>query len=526
MIDTIPSGTVLHERYRVEHALGSGGFGHVYLAMDRVTKQACAVKEYLVTGTSGQEQLKHEAKVLSQLHHPHIPAFVDAFMEQGRYFIVLKYIEGNDLTDLIRKARQRNQLIPIAQIMQWILATCDAVMFLHSQNPTIIHRDIKPDNIRIMPNGTAVLVDLGNAKATADGARTLFFIRHQGTPGYAPPEQYPGGAGTDARSDVYALGGTLYFALVGREPADVSARNRLAQQRQPDLPSLQEQLAKNPPPNDASAEEWKNFQLGVNKPGKPAPRHSYHLAQLATLPPGQLNQLNAIIQRAMAIKPKDRYQRVADFAADLRKVMATLPPPPQTPGNGPQPVADHYKTQPDLQRAYEQLQAEKEQQARQKNIFSVSPPAKAINCPRCNAQLSSGVTFCPRCGARFGASRAGASDNSAQVLSNSPKRDSSDVPTIRVNPPVQQASAYRQQVSSTPKQSANAQGLVKVLDSLSPTPVWQNSPRIPQNHPPQGSTSNNNGSYLSSISINIKIAAAIGIIVVLLFIFILLLAHH
>src|SRR5438477_420611 len=85
----------------------------------------------------------------------------------------------------------------IESVLGRLLAICDAVIFLHNQQPPIIHRDIKPDNIRITSEGTAILVDLGNAKSAADGVRTLFFIRHQGTPGYAPPEQYPGGAGTD-----------------------------------------------------------------------------------------------------------------------------------------------------------------------------------------------------------------------------------------------------------------------------------------------------------------------------------------
>jgi serine/threonine protein kinase len=353
MIETIPSGTILHGRYRIERVLGSGGFGHVYLAVNIETNQQCAVKEYLVTGTSGQEQLQHEAKVLSQLHHPNIPAFLDAFMSQGRYFVVLNYIEGHDLTDLLRMARQRNTFIPIAQIMQWMLAICDAVMFLHSQHPIVIHRDIKPDNIRITSNGTAVLVDLGNAKAVADGARTLFFIRHQGTPGYAPPEQYPGGAGTDARSDVYALGGTLYFALTGQEPPSVSTRNQYVQQHRPDLPSLQERLAENPPENNPEANALRQFRLGVTKPGKPAPRHSYHLAQLGTLPPDLLNQLNMVIQRAMALKPKDRYQYVADFANELHRILNALPTPP-TGSSNPN------NTQPDLPQLYEALQAAKE----------------------------------------------------------------------------------------------------------------------------------------------------------------------
>ncbi len=112
MIETVPAGTVLHGRYRIERILGSGGFGHVYLAIDLVTNQQCAVKEYLVTGTSGQEQLQHEASVLSHLHHPNLPAFQDAFAERDRYYIVLNYIEGNDLTDLIRMARQHNEVVP------------------------------------------------------------------------------------------------------------------------------------------------------------------------------------------------------------------------------------------------------------------------------------------------------------------------------------------------------------------------------------------------------------------------------
>ena len=124
MIETVPSGTVLHGRYRIERVLGSGGFGHVYLAIDLTSNQQYAVKEYLVTGTSGQEQLQHEASVLSDLHHPNLPAFQDAFTERGRYYIVLNYIEGNDLTDLIRMARQHNEVVSIVKIVSWLLAVC------------------------------------------------------------------------------------------------------------------------------------------------------------------------------------------------------------------------------------------------------------------------------------------------------------------------------------------------------------------------------------------------------------------
>ncbi len=398
MIETVPPGTVLYGRYRIERALGSGGFGHVYLAIDLVTNQPCAVKEYLVTGSGGQEQLRHEATMLSRLHHPNLPAFLDAFMENGRYYVVLNYIEGHDLTDLVmRTTRQRNEVIPIAQIMSWILSICDAVYFLHSQQPGVIHRDIKPDNIRITPEGTAVLVDLGNAKAAADGARTLLFIRHQGTPGYAPPEQYPGASGTDTRSDIYALGATLYFALTAQEPPSVSTRNQFIQQGKPDLPSLQERLASNPPPVSPETDEIRQFRLGISKPAKPAPRHLRHVAQLGTLPPAVLNQLNLIIQRSMAIKAKSRYQHVGDFANDLKRVMAALPPPP-TP-DPPQPV-DLNSTQPDLPKLYEAIQAAQDKPDASTSTANAPQVSSAMDmhCPRCDAVLRPGTPFCPRCG--------------------------------------------------------------------------------------------------------------------------------
>ncbi|HBE25208.1 MAG TPA: hypothetical protein DDW33_05920 [Ktedonobacter sp.] len=402
MMETVPSGTILNGRYRIERVLGSGGFGHVYLAIDLRMNQQYAIKEYFVTGSSGQAQLQHEARVLSQLHHPNLPAFHEAFNERGHYFVVLSYIEGSDLTDRIRIARQRNEVIPLPQIMDWILSVCDAVQFLHTQQPIVIHRDIKPDNIRIMPNGTAILVDLGNAKATADGARTLFFIRHQGTPGYAPQEQYPGGTGTDERSDVYALGGTLYFALTAHEPPSVSTRNQSIQQGLPDLPSLQEVVAKNPPENNADAIAARQFRLGVSKPAKPAPRHLRHLAQLGTLPPALLEQLNNIIKRAMAMRQRDRYPTVAELSTDLRKVMAALPAPSSIPPARP---LDPNSTQPDLPLLYEAIQRAKEN-AKQPApdvvnspvVQPAQPPTQMPVCPRCGSPLVHQASYCPSCG--------------------------------------------------------------------------------------------------------------------------------
>ncbi len=384
MMETIPPGTIMHAHYRIERALGSGGFGHVYLALDLRTNQPCAIKEYLVTGASGQAQLQHEARVLSRLHHPHLPSFIDAFSERGRYYVVLSYIEGRDLTEYLRIARQRDEAIPLRLILSWLLAVCDAVHFLHSQQPPVIHRDIKPDNIRITSDGTAYLVDLGNAKAVADGARTLFFARHQGTPGYAPPEQYPGGSGTDARSDVYALGGTLYFALTMQEPASVSTRNQAQQQGLPDLPSLQEQL--NRMLSGERAARQFRFDAAQPQPAR-APRMARHVAQLATLSPELLQRLNMIIQRAMALKPFERYQSVAEFGLELQQVLEALQSrqtaaaPPAEPAR----PRDPHKTQPDLPQLYQDLQATR-----------IS--GQGHLCPRCSIPLPAHANVCPNCG--------------------------------------------------------------------------------------------------------------------------------
>ncbi len=396
MIETTPSGTVLYGRYRIERVLGSGGFGHVYLAVDQISLQQYAVKEYLVTGASGQEQLRHEANVLGQLHHPNLPAFHDAFNERGRYYVVLNYIEGNDLTDLIRLARQRNEVIPITRILMWVLSVCDAVTFLHRQQPSVIHRDIKPDNIRITSDGTAVLVDLGNAKAAADGARTLVFIRHQGTPGYAPLEQYPGGSGTDVRSDVYALGGTLYFALTAHEPPSVSTR-QAAQPGQPDLPSLQQLLASNPPEDGNDINVGRQYRAPSAKSARPSARHARHLAQLATLSPDLLQYLNATIQKAMAMKPKDRYPSVAEFASDVRSVLDAIAAPQQTPSGR---VIDPHSTQPDLPMLYEAIQAAQSSADAEKHGPSPITPSGQFTkiCPRCGTPLAPQAVFCSRCG--------------------------------------------------------------------------------------------------------------------------------
>lgn len=467
MMETVPSGTILHNYYRIERVLGSGGFGHVYQSIDLRTNQQYALKEYLVTGSGGQEQLQHEAQMLNKLHHPNLPIFHDAFSERGHYYVVLSYIEGNDLTDLLRVARMRNETIPLPRLLNWMISICDAVTFLHSQRPPVIHRDIKPDNIRVTPEGTAILVDLGNAKAAAEGMRTLLFIRHQGTPGYAPPEQYPGGTGTDTRSDVYALGGTLYFALTTHEPPSVSARNTSLQQGQVDLPSLQQRLASNPP--EDAADPQRSFRLGVAKPQKPVPRHSRHLAQLGELPPPLLEQLNRIITRALALRPEKRYQSVAEMSNDLRKVLAALPVSPVQAAPSPRQV-DPHSTQPDLPQLYEAVQSAKEQAAGNPATSSTPQAKPTVTCPRCGAIITDQAVYCRVCGTPLPpqggntpASNLSTSSNQAATspsiqkpASSSPDRTLAEVDTIEIRPQTQVREQSRISPSTPPSAPSSA----------------------------------------------------------------------
>lgn len=205
------TGQVINNRYRIVRLLASGGFGTVYRAWDITLNHACALKESLAQTPDVQRQFTREANLLAQLSHPNLPRVTDHFTIPGQgQFLVMDFIEGEDL-ETMRQAQ--NGALSEAQALPWILQVCDALTYLHEQTPAVIHRDVKPANIRITPQGKAVLVDFGIAKqqlpgqVTSTGAKAV-------TPGYSPPEQYTG-SGTDQRTDVYALGATLYTLLTG-----------------------------------------------------------------------------------------------------------------------------------------------------------------------------------------------------------------------------------------------------------------------------------------------------------------------
>ena len=210
-----PPGTVLANRYQILRPLGHGGMGTLYLARDlRFTRRYIALKENGDRSPAAQVQFRLEAEVLATLHHPYLPAVTDHFTTaDGRQFLVIDYVEGENLEERVT----REGPLPEAQALAWADQVLDALAYLHAQSPPVIHRDVKPANIRITPEGTAVLVDFGVAKYMVSGQPTATVAR-AGSPGYAPIEQYAGG--TDQRSDLYSLGATLYLALTGQVPPE------------------------------------------------------------------------------------------------------------------------------------------------------------------------------------------------------------------------------------------------------------------------------------------------------------------
>lgn len=203
-------GRILNNRYQIAQLLAQGGMGAVYLATDtRLGNRWVAIKENI---GGDPRQFTWEATILATLSHPSLPVVTDHFVEaNGAQYLVMEYIAGTDLTTWV----QQRGALPEAFVCGWAQQILDALAYLHANR--IIHRDIQPSNIRITQQGNAILTDFGIAKPYVPGQQTATGARGI-TPGFSPPEQYAGG--TDARSDIYALGATMYFALTARVPPE------------------------------------------------------------------------------------------------------------------------------------------------------------------------------------------------------------------------------------------------------------------------------------------------------------------
>ena len=220
-------GQVLQERYTVVAPLGQGGMAAVYKAVDKRLNVTVAIKEMIPlegidaqTLTQFRQQFEQEAMVLARLNHPHLVRVTDFFETGMNAYLVMDFVEGENLADLIA----RNGVLSEAQVLEWAGELLDALTYCHGQG--VIHRDIKPQNVIIRPDGRAVLVDFGLVKLwNPNDPRTKTVMRGMGTPEYSPPEQYDANQGhTDPRSDIYSLGATLYHALTGQAPPTATLR--------------------------------------------------------------------------------------------------------------------------------------------------------------------------------------------------------------------------------------------------------------------------------------------------------------
>ena len=270
-------GAVLQDRYRIVRQLGKGGMGAVYEAIDQRLDATVALKETFSVDERLRRQFEQEARLLAQLHHPALPRVSDYFTEGNRAFLVMQFISGADLAEIIS---QQPGPFPRAIVIAWADQLLDALVYLHTRDRQIIHRDIKPHNLKLTSNGRIALLDFGLAKAeSADASTTVSSTSIFGyTRRYSPLEQIQN-HGTTPRSDIYALGATLYHLLTGVKPLDAVARATALVNSKSDPLSPADEIYRAVGP-----------------------------------------EIAAILSRAMALNPEDRYASANDFREALRKV--------------------------------------------------------------------------------------------------------------------------------------------------------------------------------------------------------------
>ncbi len=211
-------GSLVDGKYKILRVVGKGGMSVVYQAVNEKANKIWAIKEVRKDGVQNFEVVKQnlivETELLKRFNHPNLPSIIDVIDGEGSFLIVMDYIEGNSLNKAIETSGAQSQ----EDVIEWSKQLCDVLGYLHSRKPPIIYRDMKPANVMLKPDGNVSLIDFGTARefksSSVEDTTCL------GTQGYAAPEQYGGHGQTDARTDIYCLGATMYHLVTGHNPSN------------------------------------------------------------------------------------------------------------------------------------------------------------------------------------------------------------------------------------------------------------------------------------------------------------------
>jgi serine/threonine protein kinase len=235
--EMIETGKFLQQRYRIDKQIGQGGMGAVYIATDERFGSRVAIKETLFMDDNFRKAIEREARLLNSLKHSALPRVTDHFEEDNGQFLVMEYIAGEDVATILEREQRP---FPVEQVMKWADQLLDALDYLHNQTIPVVHRDIKPQNLKVTPKGDVILLDFGLAKGNPTdaskqtAAKSIFGYSKN----HASLEQIQG-SGTDPRSDLYSLAATLYHLLTNVAPEDALSRamSVLSQKGDPLLPA-------------------------------------------------------------------------------------------------------------------------------------------------------------------------------------------------------------------------------------------------------------------------------------------------
>jgi len=276
--DYLSEGTVLKGRFKIVKHLSSGRNSNLYIVEDRKRFDFWVIKELIskfsnpIEAKQAYQQFELQAKILNRLDHPQLPKVEDFFEESSRHFLVMEYIDGKNLDDVVKEGED---FFPEEKIISWAIQLCEVLYYLHSQKPhPIIFRDLKPENLILTKEDAVKLVNFGISKIFDPHSRTLAVAKTI-SPHFSPIEQYA--MVTDARSDIYSLGATLYYIATKSLPIDAIDRSM----------------------NNVPLKFCREFNKSISL------------------------ELEGVILKAMELDKEDRYQSAEEMMADLRKIEAS-----------------------------------------------------------------------------------------------------------------------------------------------------------------------------------------------------------